>query len=192
MKSPEDQKIDEIISKYPEKWKTYSAFMSYLRGGIRRGLWNKHPLKLEFFSEQRVRIPNTNPRSMKAHPTVWGGQCSICKGVFKDNFLEVDHVKEKGSSFKEYSDLSNFVTDMVLITKEDLRIVCKDCHTIVNHQQATGYSFEKAKKDKEFIEIKKTKEFESHLRKLGVTEIPKYKKDQEKLLRELMLESYNE
>ena len=28
---------------YPQIWKSEAAFMSWLRGGIRGGLWNKHP-----------------------------------------------------------------------------------------------------------------------------------------------------
>ena len=66
------EKIDEILEKYPHIWKSKSAFMSYLRGGIRRSCWMKHPVKLEFIKNNRQRIPNPNTKGKAAE--VWGGE----------------------------------------------------------------------------------------------------------------------
>jgi hypothetical protein len=187
-----NERIQKMIAQHSDIWKTHSAFMSYLRGGVRLALWKRHPVKIEFKKSKRFKI-ESSVKAKEGQPPkmVWGGECEICKGHFREAFLDVDHKSEKGCSLKDMDDIQNFVEHITIVTFDDLRLLCKDCHTVVNHQQKTGYSFEKAKKDKEFIEIEKTKEFASHLKKLGVTEIPKFKKDQATLLRNLMLESYN-
>ena len=52
-------------------------------------------------------------------------------------------------------------------------------------------SFEQARIEKQFIQIKKDKNVVDKLRELQVHSIPKLKKDQESLLRELLLENMN-
>ena len=56
---------------YPEIWKTESEFMSWIRGGIRR-IWSKHPVKLEFIKQNRVKIPNPKPNARAHNPKVGG------------------------------------------------------------------------------------------------------------------------
>ena len=141
-----DEKIDEIVERYPLFWKSKSAFMSFLRGGVRQGLWNKHKIKLLKIKQNRLQIPNPNPKGKK--PTVFGGKCEVCGGLFVEKDLQVDHVRDEGSSLKCFDDVSQFIEDMVLITEDDLRIVCKGCHSVISHAQKTGLSFEEARADK--------------------------------------------
>ncbi|QVW53883.1 HNH endonuclease [Acinetobacter phage TaPaz] len=185
-----DEKIDEIIERYPEFWKTKSSYMSYIRGGVRQGLWNRNKIKLLKIKNNRVQIPNPNPKGKKE--TVWGGECEVCKNLFPTASLQVDHIRDKGSSLKNFSDVSKFIEDMILITEDDLRIVCKSCHEIISHSQKKDCSFEEARVQKEFIEIKKQKKVVDKLISLGVNSIPKLKKDQESLCLKLMLEIINE
>ena len=154
-KTNQDMKIKEIVERYPEFWKTSSAFMSFIRSGIRSGLWNKHKVKLLKIKNNREQIPNPNPRGNK--PTVWGGRCEVCGQLFVTSELQVDHIRQEGSSLKCFDDLAQFIEDMVLITEDDLRIVCKGCHTIISHSQKNHISFEEAKIEKEVIEIIKQK-----------------------------------
>ena len=146
-----DEKIKEIVEQYPYFWKTPSAFMSFIRGGIRKGCWNKHKVKLLKIKNNREQIPNPNPNGKKS--TVWGGRCEICGKLFTEKELQVDHIRDECSSLKCFDDVSNFIEDMILITEDDLRIVCKPCHSIISHQQKKGVSFEHAKADKEAIEL---------------------------------------
>ena len=150
IKTP-DEKIEAIVERYSEFWKTPSSFMSFIRSGIRSGLWNKHKVKLLKIKNNREQIVNPNPKGNK--PTVWGGRCEVCDNLFPTKELQVDHIRQEGSSLKCFDDLSNFIEDMILITEDDLRIVCKGCHSIISHQQRTGLSFEEAKAEKEAIAL---------------------------------------
>ena len=68
-----DEKLRKMLSEMSHVWKTESAFMSWLRGGIRR-MWSKHPVRIEFMKQNRIRIPNPN-KNGKAKE-VWGGVCA--------------------------------------------------------------------------------------------------------------------
>ena len=141
------EKIDEILEKYPHIWKSKSAFMSYLRGGIRRSCWMKHPVKLEFIKNNRQRIPNPNTKGKAAE--VWGGECNVCKNLFVQSQLAVDHIREFSATLKEIKDIQSFVELISLVTEEDLQFVCKDCHDTISYSQKHNCSFEEAKAEKE-------------------------------------------
>ena len=187
MTSVSDKKLEDIISRYPHIWKSKASFMSYLRGGIRRSCWLKHPIKLEFIKNNRLRIPNPNTKGNASH--VWGGECNICKNLFVQSKLSVDHVREFSASLRNVEDIQNFVELIAIVTEDDLRWVCKGCHDIVSYSQKMNISFEQARIEKQFIQIKKDKNVLDNLRLYGVQSIPKLKKDQESLLRELLLEN---
>src|SRR5690554_2980734 len=108
---------------YPEIWKTQAAFMAWVRGGIRRGLWEKHPVKLNFSKSQTFPMKNDNPRSMKRFPTVNGSKCAICEGVFKSSETQVDHI-HGNHSLKNMDDLRTFIEAMIMVKEEDLQVVC--------------------------------------------------------------------
>lgn len=141
------EKIDEILEKYPHIWKSKSAFMSYLRGGIRRSCWMKHPVKLEFIKNNRQRIPNPNTKGKAAE--VWGGECNVCKNLFVQSQLAVDHIREFSATLKEIKDIQSFVELISLVTEEDLQFVCKDCHDTISYSQKHNCSFEEARAEKE-------------------------------------------
>lgn len=139
---------------YPHFWKTESMFLSFIRGGIRRHLWAKNPIKLEFMKERRKRIINPTVKSRKAHPTVWGWTCEQCGKDHK--VVEVDH-RTGEYSLRKVTDIQSFVEGIVFIRKEDLAILCKPCHKIKTHSERSGMSLEDAAIDKEAIAICKQK-----------------------------------
>ena len=116
----DDKKLWEI---YPNIWATESAYMSWLRGGIRRYLWAKNPVKLEFIKQNRVKIPNPNPKGKVKE--VWGGVCALTGNIFPIGDMEVDH-KEGNHSLKTLDDLVPFVKGIVMITLDDLQLVSKE------------------------------------------------------------------
>ena len=179
-----DKKLDEILEKYPHIWKTKAAFMSYLRGGVRRACWMKHPVKLEFIKNNRERIPNPNPRGKASE--VWGGRCNVCKNLFVQSQLSVDHVREYSATLKDVSDIQNFVELISLVTEGDLQLVCKDCHDTISYSQKHGSSFEEAKVRKKHILIAKEKRFKRELEVRGMV-VPKTIKEQSKVLLDAML-----
>lgn len=136
-------------------WPTKAKFMSFVRGGIRKSLWQRHPVKLEFIKNNRKRIPNPNPKGKLA--TVWGGECYICGNDFVQKDLQVDHLKGN-HSLKTMDDLQNFVEAMLFVTEDDLALVCERCHKIKSHAERKGITFEEARVEKIIIEMMKDKE----------------------------------
>ena len=182
-------KLQQMLDKYPHIWKTKASLMSYLRGGLRRSCWMKHPVKLEFIKNNRERIPNPNPRGKV--PEVWGGRCNLCKDLFVQSKLAVDHVREFSASLKDIEDIQTFVELIALVTEEDLQFVCKDCHDTISYSQKQGCSFEEARVRKKHIEIGKEKRILEELELRGVLDAPRTKVAQNALLLELMLKEIN-
>lgn len=137
---------------YPQIWKSEAAFMSWLRGGIRGGLWNKHPVKLEFIKKNRIQIPNPNPKGKK--PTVWGGVCALTGETHILSNLQVDH-KKGNHSLQSLDDVQSFIEAMVLVTDEDLQLVSKEAHKIKSHSERMGMTFEEAQLEKQVIAFSK-------------------------------------
>ena len=137
---------------YPHVWKTESAFMSWVRGGIRKGLWNTNPIKLEFIKNNRKLIENPNPKGKKSQ--VFGATCSLChkNKVLKD--IQVDHI-EGGHSLRSIDDIDSFIKKIVLVSDSDLALVCTDCHKIKSYADAQGISFGAACVEKNIIAISK-------------------------------------
>lgn len=181
-----EKKLEEILTKHSDLWNTKSKYLSFIRGGIRRGCWEKHPVKLQIIQERRVQIPNPNPRGNK--PTVWGCKCEICEGLFKQSDIQVDHIRSHFSKFTDINDIQQFVIDMVMVTKDDLRLVCKECHEVVSLSQKDSVTFDEARLKKEYIHICKDKKLlVAKLKEFGVESIPKTLKAQKELLSDLML-----
>lgn len=138
--------------KHPDIWNTESKFLGWVRGGIRRALWEKHPVKLRFIYKNRIRIDNPNPKGKLKE--VWGGICSFCNEAFPQNALQVDH-KEGGHSLRHIEDLQTFVEGIVLVEEDDLQFACKPCHAIKSYAERCGISMEEARARKDVISISK-------------------------------------
>ena len=154
-----NDKLEKMLSEMSHVWKTESSFMSWLRGGIRR-IWAKHPVKLDFIKQNRVKIPNPNPNGRVK--TVWGGKCALTGEYFVLNELECDH-KVGNSSLKSVEDIQSFVEGVLLVTADDLQLVSKEAHKIKSYAEKQGISFEEAKIEKEVIEIIKQKKEKEYL-----------------------------
>lgn len=184
-------KVKKILKENPEIWKTESAYFSYIRGCIRLA-WSKSPVKLKLLKKAKKQIPNPNygkPRNTK--PTVMGATCEICNNDFPMKLIEIDHRHGGTYSLRCVDDIQKFFENVCIVTEDDLRVVCKGCHEIVSYSQKMNIPFEQARIEKQFIQIKKDKNVLDKLRLYGVQSIPKLKKDQESLLRELLLENIN-
>jgi 5-methylcytosine-specific restriction endonuclease McrA len=141
-------------TEYPNIWKTEAMYLSWIRGGIRRYLWSKNPVKLEFVKSARKMITNPNVKLRKGRPEVWGGICEICGREHPLKNMEVDH-KSGEHSLKKVSDIQKFVEGIVFIRKEDLAFLCKPCHKIKTNAERKGLSHEDSAIDKEAIALMK-------------------------------------
>ena len=176
-----------------------------------RFAWSKSIFRLHFLSKHAKKVKNDNPRSVKRFPHVTKYECNICKGLFTANAIELDHIKDE-NSMRTLEDATTFFKNIAFPAYSDLQILCKDkkkkvngkntivsfgCHGIKTYASRYNVSFEQARIEKQFIQIKKDKKVVDTLLSLNVHSIPKLKKDQESLLREsllreLLLESMNE
>lgn len=170
-----------------------------------RFAWSKSIFRLHFLSQHAKKVKNDNPRSVKRFPYVTKYECNICKGLFTANAIELDHIKDE-NSMRTLEDATTFFKTIALPSYDDLQILCKDnrktvkgkktttyfgCHGIKTYSSRYNVSFEQARIEKQFIQIKKDKKVVDSIKKFNVHSIPKLKKDQESLLRELLLESIN-
>ena len=137
---------------YPQFWKTEAAFLSYIRGGIRRHLWAKNPVKLQFIKESRRQIVNPNPNNRKRFPTVWGAVCESCGKEFATKDMEVDH-KTGEYSLRKVEDIQSFVEGIVFVRMQDLALLCKPCHKSKTYAERTGMSIQDAMIEKQAIAI---------------------------------------
>lgn len=179
-------KLDKVLEENSEVWKNKSAFMNYLRGGLRKSLWSRHPIKMKLIKDNRIRIANPNPRGRV--DTVWGGKCEICKKLFAQKDLQVDHIREDFNRLNEVEDIQKFVEGLSIVTSDELRLVCKPCHGVVSHSQRKGISFERAAVEKELIQLKKDDALVMlKLKGFGVKDLPKTKVARNNMLSEFML-----
>lgn len=158
--------------------------MSWLRGGIRRYLWAKNPVKLEFIKRNRFKIPNPNPRGRVKE--VWGGVCALTGETYPIGEMEVDHISGN-HSLKSLNDLQSFFEGIVMVTFEDLQLVSKEAHKIKSHAEKMGISFEQAKIEKLVISLDKDDKIVDKLNELGVSSIPSSKIKRKSLLLNLLM-----
>ena len=147
-----DEKLRKVIESGP--WKTPSEFWTWVRGGLRRSLWMRHPNKIALLKEKRYRAPLGRVGKDGIAQLVWAIDCSICQCAVKQSNAEVDHREEAGS-LKSLDDVRGFVERLCFVQPEDLRIVCKPCHRILTYASRYGMTFAEAKKRKQDIASKK-------------------------------------
>ena len=145
-------KVDLIVEQYPEIWKTRSAFFAFIKGVLRRG-WNHAPQKLILLKKLRKQIPNPNPKGNKL--TVWGAECSVCSGTFPLKEIQVDHLLEETAHLTEIEHIQSCAEKLLLVVEDDLRLVCKGCHSIISLAQKLGMTFDEAAMEKKVIAFKK-------------------------------------
>ena len=145
-----NKEVKKMWELYPHIWATESAYMSWIRGGIRRYLWAKNPVKLEFINQNRIKIPNPNPNGKVKE--IWGGVCALTGEIHPIANLECDH-KTGNHSLKTLDDLQTFFEAIVMVTLDDLQLVSKEAHKIKSYAEKHNISFEEAKAEKEAIAL---------------------------------------
>lgn len=158
-------------------WKSGSSFMTYLRSALRRA-WLRNPAKLEKIRQGKIKIPNPNPKSATRFPEIFGAKCECCGGVFplsggkkeakNKDFIVVDH-KHPAGEFKEPKDFQKFFTGLLLITPDDLRLLCTTCNADFLYVQKNGGTLEEAKAERFAISLQKEKKDVEWLQERGLS-----------------------
>lgn len=132
----------------PKVWATEKDYYNWLRSQTRR-IWNRHPIKNQYKMQNRHRANiGLNGRD------VWAYHCELC-GVETRN-VEVDH-KVAGGSFDSWDTFVEWSKRILFVTFEDIRLLCKECHSIVTLSQRQGITIEEARVRKEVITFSKLK-----------------------------------
>ena len=161
-----EDKLQKVVDAYPHVWKTKSALLSWIRGGIRRSLWNKSPQKLEFIKKNRIKIPNPNPNGRAKE--VFGGVCYITGEAFPLDQMQIDH-KIGNHSLTSLDDLQAFIEGIALVTEQDLAFISLEAHANKTYAEKYGISYEEAKATREAIAICKARQDVSWLEDKGIT-----------------------
>ena len=164
-------------------WKTEASFWSWVRGVLRKG-WGRHPVKIEYVKENRIKVPNPNPNGRVSE--VWGMTCRQCRGQFAMPIdrktrkrieaatgeelitIEINH-KTASGSLKGKEDLGNFAAKLLFINFDDLEPLCQTCHRNHSYAEKQGISYEEAVISKKIIQIVKDKSDKDFLLDKGIT-----------------------
>ena len=174
--------------------------VSWWRSAVRQ-MFSNSIFYRKYIEDQSTLVVNENPRSKKRYPMVKRFTCAICGGQIGSGDLEVDHL-EGGNSNKSLADADSFIKAIMFVTPDDIQVLCKDKHKVVNKkktlvkfgchsyktlQQKIGCSFEEAKVRKQYLLFVKENAVEDELKLRGIEVIPKTKSAKNELLLSLML-----
>lgn len=131
---------------YPEIWGTEAAFWTYVRGGLRRGLWEKSPIKLSYKNKHCHKPPEGYTGRAKS-----GTECALTGEWTGKSKLEVDHM-DGHKSLLCWEDVLDFILHLVP-PPDSLQLVDKEAHKIKSYSERKGISFEEAVIEKKAIAI---------------------------------------
>ena len=146
-------------------WNNRTAFYTYLRGGFRKAIWARHPVKLAYIQANRFKAP----MGKVAGKDVWCCECELCGRTFPQGQCEIDHLQEAGS-LRSPDDIRDFVVRLSFVDFNDIRILDKTCHKIVSYAQRESITFNEANIEKAVIAACKDKRLRDKLLKAGYSE----------------------
>ena len=168
---------------YPHIWKTESAYLTWLRGQIRR-IWNTCPQKVECLKKNLKRLPKYDT---KGNPLTYKNgkvklynayQCELCSKICyqsdkvgNKSTYAVDH-KDVSASLTKFEHVPVFLDSILRVRPEDLQILCTDCHDIKTYAEKEDIPFKEALFQKIAIKHKNEKTDKQFFIDRGL-EIPK-------------------
>jgi len=133
-------------------WKTKSAYMSWLRGAVRR-VWKDYPLRKEWKKNSLRPVTKQEKLSKVYHPSTKNvGQCVFCKEWMAGSKLECDH-KLASMGCKSLEEAKEFLIYCGAATSEMFQLTCKNCHKIKTLSERQGTTFEDARVEKQVIAL---------------------------------------
>lgn len=153
------------------EWKSKAAFFTWLRGQIRKSIWQNYPPRNEMKQERLRPVTEEDFSKGISRRCKKVGECEFCNEMFPASKLQIDHKIPAGKLSSE-EDLLDFVKRIACM-KENMRLTCEPCHKIHTYAEKMGISFEEASVEKQviaFSNIKPAKQVEI-LEKYGYTGI---------------------
>ncbi len=166
---------------FPEIWKTKAAFFAWLRGGLRRAVWEKYPPKIKFKNGECTPPPPSYTGKAKS-----GTHCALTGEWTAKSYLEVDHI-EGHVSLKDWDDVTSFIQHLCT-SSDNMQLVGKEAHKTKSYAERKGITFEEAAIEKQVIQIIKNKQDKQFFIDRNL-EVPKNAKDRREQILKLLLES---
>lgn len=183
-------KVKEILAENKDVWKTEASYWSFVRGGLRRGLWMRNPVKLKLKARLRAKIPNPDEKKREGRfAEIWGNQCDLCCNWYPQAEVEVDHIHGH-HSLRSEDDLMDFFRSIAFVRECELQLICKTCHKIKSYAERMNITFDEAKLTKQVIELVNLGKDKDYLLQLGVTNdnIPSTKDKRRQLLLTMLID----
>lgn len=158
-----NERVQKMMKDHPDIFPTEAKVWSYIRGCLRRGFWEKSPMKFKF-KQQGMQPPPPwyTGRGKK------GAECALTGVWTMTSKLEVDH-KDGHKSLLDEDDIVPYIVHL-LASGDELQAVEKEAHKAKSYSERLGVSFEEALVEKKIIErMKKPKGVQDdQLRALGL------------------------
>ena len=144
------QEMWEPWVEHKDLWKSQSAFFTYLRSALRKSLWLRSPVKLQY----KNRVCKPPPDGMETRAKT-GTYCALSNNWYGKSKLDVDHQKG-GVSLNCVDDIIPFIMHLVP-PKDGMQLVGREEHKIKSYSERMGISYEEAVIAKKVIQLMKKK-----------------------------------
>ena len=138
----------ELWKLYPDIWETKGVFFVWLRGSLRRAIWEKFPIKLKFKNTNCQPVPEGIQTRAKS-----GAYCALSGEWIGKSNLEVDHIIGN-ASLRDWGDFESYVLHL-LATDDNMQLVGKEAHKIKSYAERMNISYDEAANSKYTIKIMK-------------------------------------
>lgn len=168
----------KVWEEYPELWKTEAEWWSYLRGALRRALWEKSPIKLSYKNANCFAPPEGYTGRAKS-----GAYCSLSGQWTGKSKMEVDHL-EGHKSLLCWEDVLPFINHLVP-KRGTITLVDKEMHKIKSYAERMKITFEEALITKQAIALCKENKDKQWLIERGITPASSQTKRRQQIIEEL-------
>jgi hypothetical protein len=128
--------------------RTEAQYVNWLRSSLRR-VWSKHPIKQVM--EQKARFKHL-PKGAKT-PT-FHIRCEHCKIPHKLKMIECNHKgNASGSEVLSLKNMGEFAQKLLVVTEQDLELLCKKCHSIITYSERSGMNYADSLVEKKVIKF---------------------------------------
>jgi len=150
-------RVRMLIEKHPDLFPTEAKFWSYLRGCLRRGLWEKSPMKFKYKESQMGPPPAGYTGKGRK-----GTYCALTGVWTPTSKMEVDHTEGHiPLTLEEH--VIPYIIHLLSTGGDELQMVDKEAHKIKSYADRMGLTFEEATIEKDVIKFAKgTKLQQSH------------------------------
>lgn len=158
----------------PHIWPTKSSFFAFLRGALRRAVWEKWPLKLEFKNQ----VCEAPPEDYKGRAKS-GAYCALSGEWTGKSAGEIDHLIGH-VSLKDWEDVLPFIQHLCA-SKDNMQFVAKEAHKCKSYAERMGITYEEAVIQKEIIAIMNAKADRHWLESRGIVPASNAKKRRQQI-----------